>query len=133
MIELDMKDVVRNARIAYDNENLQAQTCAGLTLDWPGGCLYSGPCAIGVSLTPEEQRLADNPPPVGSVRPSSGIRSLSEYGIVKFSDSTQLEDAINLQYAHDNWAVESPSIGGKKEKAKQKFLYTLVCLEEIYL
>ena len=58
-IKLDIKDVVRNARAAYNAKELQAQkehnaSTTGIA------CQYSGPCAIGVSIPEDVRTTLDN-------------------------------------------------------------------------
>ncbi len=90
-LHLNIIDVLRNARSAFDEGRLQLQQTDFLKSD--GGCMYTGPCAIGASM-PHHIALemdGDN----GSV----SIKDLMETGRIT-CDAPM--DLCTLQCAHDN-------------------------------
>lgn len=88
MIKLTMKEILINARRAFDAGELQMQKGdMGNT-----GCLYSGPCAIGISVPVEMREKLDN------TGYDTSIDYLQTIGLVKID---HIEDAERLQQAHD--------------------------------
>lgn len=92
MIYLDKATVYANARQAYDEGRLQAQDP-----EQEGElCLYSGPCAIGVSLSPEALEML--------VLRGEGatVIHLKQNDILETDDLYALSA---LQGAHDTWQM----------------------------
>jgi len=90
-IFLKLSDVIEKAREAFLNGELQANRI----INNPGtgeSCKYAGPCAIGVSLTAEQQVFLDN-------QQQTEISTLIEGGVVESDDPDGLDD---IQTAHDN-------------------------------
>lgn len=120
-INLDIKDVIRNARKAYDAGALQAQDLNNSS----GQCSYAGPCAIGVSIPVELRETLDN-----AVRweGDTSIDHLIRLEVVHVEDSEARKDLTSLQMDHDDWVAHGPN----NERAKTKFLKTLINLEDKY-
>lgn len=88
MIELNLRTVLPATRKAFDAGQLQAQTSHSKA------CFYSGPCAIGAALTPEQQLTLDN------ADRGTSIGALIVHGHVRVP-SEQVQDFKDLQLAHD--------------------------------
>ena len=94
-IKLDMQNVLKAARKAFDAGKLQAQQ------QWTGeACKYAGPCAIGAALTKPQQEYLDNDSSDCSI--SAHLRS----GAV-IIDAEAWDDLQTLQRDHDNWTTAS--------------------------
>ncbi|MGH6957859.1 MAG: hypothetical protein ACREEW_14430 [Caulobacteraceae bacterium] len=113
-IHLSIRDVIRAARNAYENHELQAQTFNRPIKDGPS-CQYSGPCAIGAALTPEQRLQLD------SLSGNKAIQYLIRMGVITSDSPVAL---IELQSNHDFWMLH-PDMEGT-------FVNMLNQLEEKY-
>lgn len=84
ILYLKARDVVANARKAFDEGRLQMQN---MNLE---NCLYAGPCAIGVSIPPALQFYYD--------KQKAGIGTLVGRGLIETDDLPTLQ---YLQISHD--------------------------------
>jgi hypothetical protein len=91
-INLDIRKMLPIIREAYDNHELQMFQEGKHT-----GCLYTGPCAIGVCMTPKEREIADCGSDVGG----TAIRTLVDFKIITIPEDQQ-DDIVHLQNLHDN-------------------------------
>ena len=85
MIYLDKDTAFKNAKTAYQEGRLQAQQAS----QEGQLCLYSGPCAIGISLPDLPIRYNE-----------FTTLQLVSSGVVATNDITAIQD---LQSAHDQW------------------------------
>lgn len=94
-IKLDLKTDLPKLRAAFDAGQLQCQQAAFK----PGSfCNYSGPCAVGAMLSPDERVDLD-------VRHSNdSVRSLTFDGVVDAPEE-QHGDLARLQRLHDKGMV----------------------------
>lgn len=78
-----------------------------------GQCRYSGPCAIGAMMTPNERAALQ-----ASGRDGQLLRQLAAEGLVSFPDPDQLTDAAMLQSAFDGGsrALFERELGRLQEK-----------------
>lgn len=106
-LQLTLTEVTQNARSAYDNKRLQAQNVDRELPRTHIRCLYSGPCAIGVSI-PFETAMEwdDHDMTVCSLLDTKRIsihhngKSISNKGVNYWA-------VVNLQNHHDNWVRET--------------------------
>ncbi len=88
-LHLKAADVVANARQAFNAGQLQIQLEKSMER-----CLYSGPCAIGVSV-PDDLRAAWDE--------EGSINMILAEGLATTDNPEALD---RLQYAHDNGHIE---------------------------
>ena len=81
---------------AFNAQELQAQVQKG-----PGGGMYSGPCAIGVTMKPEERLELDG------IDSYMGIAGAVDGNYVILENPDELDDYMNLQDKHDEWLSEN--------------------------
>lgn len=115
---LDLKTMLPIIRKAFDEKTLQMFT-------WRPReeCLYSGPCAIGVCLTPEQRDEFDHCSRYGGSASLTYLFSMDKVGCA----TGEKEDVIRLQRAHDF------SIGGYRKVNSAAFENILIELEKKYL
>jgi hypothetical protein len=119
-INLNMKTALPIIREAFNNKTLQMFHGKG-----PGtGCLYAGPCAIGVCV-PEDRR------PQLDEGSSTDIESIVDAGGQIIIPANELSDFARLQGDHDMAVVHSGS--EYYDDYVKQFHATLVSFEEIYL
>lgn len=121
MIKLDMKTGLSKVWEAFNAKELQAQ----VTAEPRKTGTYSGPCAIGVMMTPDERNTVDRPN--GGALSYAGIGLLWERKVIDFPDRDQLSDAIQLQRDHDLWLLDPSS-----KLRHERFVLTLTDLSTKY-
>ncbi len=126
IIKLDMATVVRNARLAFDAGTLQAQQPTRGSLISKKGCLYVGPCVIGVSMTQQERDAADTL----YQETTTSITNLIRRGLIEMPLDQQ-GDAGHLQGLHDTWHLTDRDTPDYAE-AKGEFNEFLIQLETKY-
>lgn len=89
---IDFRIDLPKVRAAYNAGELQAQKAKSGT-----GCLYAGPCAVGVCFDPDTRVSLDK-------KLYGSVRALIEMGLIT-APADQEEDWIRLQDAHDHWKV----------------------------
>lgn len=121
MIQLDMKTGLSKVWEAFNAKELQAQ----VTAEPRKTGTYSGPCAIGVMMTPDERHQVDH---INGERLSyNGVMALYERKALAFPDKDQAGDAITLQRAHDLWLLDPSS-----KLRHERFVLTLTDLSTKY-
>lgn len=117
--EIKAADVLREARKAFKEGRLQAQNVEDAVSRSSLPCLYSGPCAIGAALTPEQAEWLDKGG--NDVCSDTGIASLDNNGSI----TTDHYDILSaLQDAHDMWVRgESCSITFERVLTAQEAEY----------
>lgn len=86
-------------RAALDARELQCQQ-PGYSV--AGGCRYTGPCAIGVVLTKEQQSSLDDY--IGE--DDTEIATFIRLGVVKKPDDVTVAEIMQIQWAHDRGNVD---------------------------
>lgn len=127
MIELDLKEMLPTIRKAFDAGKLQMQNVK--SDDAQGmACLYSGPCAIGVCLEPEQQAFLDSQ----SNENGSDIGQLIEDKHIHVHPD-QGEDLCDLQERHDGVVSAIAYHGIDSSEQFEAFETLLKRLEAKYL
>lgn len=122
-IKLSLKEMLPTIRKAFDNKELQM-----FKRNQRGACLYTGPCAIGVCLTPEEQKILDN-----GIEDfgDSTIDTLYDNGVVEI-DANEFQDIVSLQELHDSAVSSNKLTSDISEYNQENFKNFLEELEEKY-
>lgn len=94
VIHISAVDAIRNARKAFDAGELQIQNQEDME-----ECLYSGPCAIGVSIPTELRSEMDYFTDSRGYRTTASVDQLISSGKITTDDQEALFD---LQNAHDS-------------------------------
>jgi hypothetical protein len=117
IIKLDIKSMLPVIRKAFDEKTLQMFTASADSY-----CQYSGPCAIGVCLTQDQQRYLDE------LADDSSIINYIAVGYVTVTGDAS--DLSTLQNLHDRCVTE---IAVGQHESVEKFDYMLKQIEEKYL
>lgn len=116
MVKLEMVEMLPKIRAAFDNRELQMFNYD----DEDKGCLYQGPCAIGVCLPENVRAEFDN-------REETGICViLDEPDLVDYNEEERC-DIIDLQACHDSVYSQ------RGLRTSDDFEQFLVHLEQKYL
>lgn len=119
--ELDFRTQLPIIRAAFDAKELQAQK--PLTY---GGCLYAGPCAIGVTIPESDRSAFDDKGSHGT-----SASSMFAYGVFNCPPD-QYRDWVSLQQTHDSWTLKDRD-GPLYEQMGREFEQLLAKLEAKYL
>jgi hypothetical protein len=105
-VTISLAELVDNARLAHKEGRLQAQTSLAPVAGFDASdqrCLYTGPCAIGVSVPREAAQRWDYHDVVVSALLRSGFLVVTNGSTACSGTSPEVEVVRKIQSSHDAW------------------------------